>query len=313
VVRNRVMLASQGVTALVSVVSGILAYYWIPDHYRAYIYVMAAFQLFFLVPLLAWRMPESPRWLEAAGKHDKAERVMAKLEQRTERAFGAPLAPPDPNPLPLVEAGHALSGFKELFSNPLYRNRTVLLLIAWVLGYGGIIYGTGAFAAVYMADHGAGPQFVFGLITISAAVRFVAFQGNAFLGDRFERRDVILALSVLFAVSWFIMYQYPNLPTMAIFYTIGGIGSGLWLFNMYNYTAISFPTRLRSIGMGTADGLGHIGSWISVSKMGTLYDSGSNHLGWILFITLPGALLPSLAIRFLGVKQRNAVLEKVST
>jgi hypothetical protein len=109
------------------------------------------------------------------------------------------------------------------------------------------------------------------------------------------------------------MYQYPNLPTMAIFYTIGGIGSGLWLFNMYNYTAISFPTRLRSIGMGTADGLGHIGSWISVSKMGTLYDSGSNHLGWILFITLPGALLPSLAIRFLGVKQRNAVLEKVST
>jgi hypothetical protein len=40
---------------------------------------------------------------------------------------------------------------------------------------------------------------------------------------------------------------------------------------------------------------------------------GPNHLGWILFMVLPGALIPSLLIRVRGIRQRRAILEQVST
>ena len=39
---------------------------------------------------------------------------------------------------------------------------------------------------------------------------------------------------------------------------------------------------------------------------------GPNHLGWVLFIILPGAMLPALLIRIFGIKQAHAVLEQVS-
>ncbi|HEY1933412.1 MAG TPA: hypothetical protein VGG99_15475 [Acetobacteraceae bacterium] len=31
-------------------------------------------------------------------------------------------------------------------------------------------------------------------------------------------------------------------------------------FNLYNYTAASYPTRLRATGMGLTDGVGHLGA-----------------------------------------------------
>jgi hypothetical protein len=36
-------------------------------------------------------------------------------------------------------------------------------------------------------------------------------------------------------------------------------------------------------------------------------------LGWILWIIIPGALLPAVLIRFGGIRQARAVLEQIST
>jgi MFS family permease len=310
--RNTLLLGSQGITALVSVVSGILAYLWIPSQWQLFVYVMAAFQLLFLFPLLAWRLPESPRWLEAQGRYEEAERELARLEALCERAYGRPLPEPDPRPHPVIMAGHGLGGYGEIFGDARYRGRALLLLVAWFFGYAGIVYGVGAFSSVYMADHGASPHFVFALVTVAGLFRFLGFLANALLGERFERRDVILVLSVVFTLAWLAMFLVPAKPAMAVFYTIGGIGASLWLFNMYNYTAVSFPTRLRALAFGATDGLGHIGAWIGISLMGFMYLMGPNHLGWIAFITIPGALIPSLLVRGWGIRQRAAVLEQVS-
>lgn len=310
-VRNRLLLGSQGTTALVSVAVGLMAYALIPAHWQAYVYAAAVIQLFILLPLLIWRLPESPRWLEARGRHADAERVMSQLEERCQRHLAEPLPEPDPRPHPVIQAEHG--AWRELFTNPEYRRRTILILCAWLLGYPGIVYGYGAFASVYMVDHGATAHFVFLLITIAGIFRFLGFVVNARLGDRFERRDVILAVSTIFLVAWLVIYLIPSKPVIAVFYTIGGIGASLWLFNMYNYTAIAFPTRIRSVAFGWTDGLGHLGAWAGITLAGPLYELGPNHLGWILFIVVPGALIPSLLIRFWGIKQSNAVLEHVST
>jgi hypothetical protein len=50
-----------------------------------------------------------------------------------------------------------------------------------------------------------------------------------------------------------------------------------------------------------------------VTLTGPLYGMGPNHLGWVLFIVVPGALLPAILIRSFGIRQSRAVLEQVST
>ncbi len=310
-VRNRVMLGSQGVTALITVLSGLLAFWLIPTYWQWYVYAMAAFQLLVLLPLLAWRLPESPRWLEARGRQAEAEKAVQVLETRCQRYAREPFPEPDPTPHPVVRAGRG--AWRELFTSPVYRPRTLVTLAAWVLGYAGIVYGAPSFAAVYMADHGASAQFVFALITIAGLIRFGAFLLNAQLGERIERRDVILGFAILFSLAYLVMYFVPTLSVMAVFYTLGSIGGGLWLFNMYNYTAVSFPTRMRSMAFSWTDGLGHLGAWAGITLTGALFLMGPNHLGWILFMVVPGALIPSLLVRTLGIRQREAILEQVST
>jgi hypothetical protein len=118
---------------------------------------------------------------------------------------------------------------------------------------------------------------------------------------------------VLFSLSYVAIFLVPTAPVMAIFYTLGSIGGGLWLFNTYNYTAVAFPTRMRSMAFSRTDGLGHLGAWIGITLTGALYLMGPNHLGWILFMIIPGALVPSLLILIWGINQRKAILEQVST
>jgi MFS family permease len=201
----------------------------------------------------------------------------------------------------------------ELFTDPVYRGRTWLLIFVWLLAYAGLIYGVGAFVAVYMVDHGASAHFVFLTIAVAYAALFIGFQVNARLGERVERRDVLFAMGILFAVAWTVAWLIPNLWVIAACYVVSRIGTGLFLFNLYNYTAVAYPTRIRSKAFAWTDGLGHMGAWAGVTMLGPLYAFGPDHLGWILWIVIPGALLPAALIRFGGIRQSRAVLEQIST
>ncbi|HSU06981.1 MAG TPA: MFS transporter [Acetobacteraceae bacterium] len=310
-VRNRVLLASQGVTALVAVGVNMLAFWLIPGQWRAFLWVSAGVEILVLLPLLWWLLPESPRWLEARGRYVEADNVMAEYELRCCRYNAEPLRHPDASNNPLILAGR--DAWRELFTDPQYRRRTLLLIACWLCGYAGLIYGVGAFAAVYMVDHGGDAHFVFLTLAVAYGALFVGFLVNSWLGERVERRDVICAMGVLFALSWMVAWWVPSLMVIAVCYVISRIGTGLFLFNLYNYTAVAYPTRIRSVAFAWTDGLGHLGAWAGVTLLGPLYVLGPNHLGWVLWIVLPGALLPALLIRGLGIRQARAVLEQVST
>ena len=309
--RNRLLLASQATTAIVFVAVSLLAFWLIPAQWQLFVWISAAIEIVVLVPLLAWRLPESPRWLEAHGHAAAAERVMAALESRAEAATGRPLPASDPSRNPVIQAGPG--AWREIFTSPEYRTRTLLILACWMLSYPGMIYGVGAYMPVFMVDHGASPHFVFGLFVLASAATFVAFLLNAWLGERVERRDVLLAMGVLFAACWVWIWIWPTANVLAAGFILGRIGTVLWLFNLYNYTAVSFPTRLRSVAFAWTDGLGHLGAWAGVTLIGPLYAWGPDHFGWIVWIVLPGALLPALLIRAMGIRQARAVLEQVST
>jgi len=310
-IRNRVLLTSQGITALVAVGVNLLAFWLIPHQWRIFLWVSAGIEILVLLPLLWWFLPESPRWLEAHGRHEDAERIIAVYEARVQAALPTPLPEPEVGRNPVVSAKD--SSWTELFTSPDYRGRTWVLIIVWLLAYAGLIYGVGAFAAVYMVDLGGNAHFVILTIALAYVALFLGFLVNARLGERVERRDVIFAMGMLFAAAWVVAWLVPNLWIAAGAYVVSRIGTGLFLFNLYNYTAVAYPTRIRAKAFAWTDGLGHLGAWAGVTLLGPLYALGPNHLGWILWIIVPGAIVPAVMIRVLGIRQSRAVLEQVST
>ncbi|MGH7099811.1 MAG: MFS transporter [Stellaceae bacterium] len=310
VIRNKLLLATQGLTALVAGAVNLLAFWLIPGQWQAYLWVGAAIQLVIFLPLLSRFLPESPRWLETHGHHVEAERVVGELEERCRHFSGQPLPEPDQGLHPVVVAEKG--AWREIFTNPQYRGRTIVVLICWLCAYSGMIYGSGAFIPVYMVDHGASPHFVFLTFVITAVVIFLGFQVNARLREGIERRDVLCAMACLFAATFLILYLVPNLWVIAAFFIIGRIGVGLWVFNLYNYTAGAYPTRIRAMAFAWTDGLGHLGAWGGVTLLGPLYTMGPNHLGWVLWAIIPGALIPAFVIRTFGIRQAGATLEQIS-
>ena len=79
----------------------------------------------------------------------------------------------------------------------------------------------------------------------------------SWVADRYGRRVAILLP--------------PNLWIIAVFFVLSRIGVALWLFNLYNYTAVAYPTRIRATAFAWTDGLGHLGAGGGVTLLGPLY------------------------------------------
>ena len=186
-----------------------------------------------------------------------------------------------------------------------------MLLVVWLLGYAGLIYGTGAFAAVYMVDHGASAHFVFLLFAVAGGVRFAAFQVNSLLGERFERRDVMCGMAGLFILSWIVIYLIPALPVIAVFLPIAGIGADCGCL-----TSTTTPRSPIRPAYAPAPLPGLTGS--AISEPGPASPCSVRSMSWAESSRLdpvdtdPGALLPAVLIRSFGIKQAGVVLEQVS-
>ena len=68
---------------------------------------------------------------------------------------------------------------------------------------------------------------------------------------------------------------------------------------------------MRALGTGWTDGVGHLGAWGGVLLCGAVFTAAAP-LGWILLITIPGALLPAALVGAFGVRQRRRVLEELA-
>jgi len=308
-VRSRVVMGCQVVAIFVLevILGGLIPHYWFPAHYREYLWLLTALNLLIAV-LLYFRMPESPRWLEARERREQARKVVEGMEARVMKRHGA-LPEPDLQPYEVV-AEEKTSMFA-VFSKR-YAVVTVFLLVVMALGYGGIVYGNAGYRVLFLVEnrhYDAG--FVFALTAWAGVAGSAAYLLNAWIGERIERKYTQLVGAVLFAGGWYGVYAVHNTTALIALWIVSSIGTVLWLWSMYVYIPINYPTRMRSLGTGWTDGVGHLGAWGGVLLCGQVF-LASAPLGWIMLITIPGALIPAVLVGIFGKRQRRRALEELA-
>jgi putative MFS transporter len=312
--RGGVMLASQILAvAVFGLLGNLPAVFWVPSHYQWYIYLFCVVALGVLVPLALWAMPESPRWLEAHGRQVQAEHVTAALEAECLRRSGLTSLPePDYAKYSVPVTEHV--PLRQLLQGQ-YGQRTILLLIVWILAYSGMFYGFGGYEpSVLHAFHLSAGQ-TFGVILVSTVIGGgIGLAISSMLGEAVERRDTILVSALINVAALFAFYFVHSVVASYLLLTLSWGAAMVLLFNLYNYTAASYPTRLRATGTGLTDGVGHLGSVFGPIVAGALFAATATigFAGWFAYITIPGALIPAVLIAWFGINQRRAILEQIS-
>ena len=110
--------------------------------------------------------------------------------------------------------------------------------------------------------------------------------------------------AIVFAGCWYGLYNVHSTPAVVVLYIALATGEVIFLWNMYAYVPLNFPTRMRGLGTGWTDGVGHLGAWGGVLLCGQVFTAAAP-LGWILLVTIPGALLPGVMVGFFGIRQRR--------
>jgi putative MFS transporter len=308
-IRSKVIMGAQvlAIFLLAVVLASLIPHYWIPGEYRRYLWLLAGLNIMVAL-VLFWRMPESPRWLEAREHRDQARQVVERMEARVMKRHPV-LSEPDLTPHQMMAEE------KTRWFAPFGRQYvvvTIFLLVVMVLGYGGIVYGSVGYRFLFLAEsrhYSAG--FIFALAAWAAAASAAVYLLNALFGQRIERKYTQLAGAIMFAGGWWGVYAAHSTPALVTFFVVSTVGTTLWQFSMWVYIPGNYPTRMRSLGTGWTDGVGHLGAWGGVLLSGVVFTAAAP-LGWILLITIPGALAPASMVAVFGKRQRRRTLEELA-
>lgn len=272
--------------------------------WRAMLLVGAAFAL--VVFLLRVKLPESPRWLVAHGRHEEAREVIeqitgvrpsaAEVQERTRE---------DVEPARRPSAGALFRG-RQL-------RRTLFVCGFWFC-YSTAYYGISMYTPTILAPftHGSRVAVVLG----SGVVALLGLLGAVIgmqLVDSWGRRPLIITsfAGLTAALVVLALDTDPHLVFLIVLFSVAVLfaNSGGGILN-FVYPTELFPTALRATGSGLATSVSRIGSILGVLAFPHLVASwGSSTALWVFAAVGLSGLLICL---FMAPETKHRGLEEIN-
>lgn len=224
-----------------------------------------------LLPLVVLLLPESPRWLARLGRIDDVNRALAKLG-------GPPIA---------VDAELATGGrkapaaaptrVKALFASD-YRKRSIIIISLWFFTSFATFGLTTWVPSIYVREFKIPVADALAYAAISSTLYLFASPIVAAVMDHTGRRPLALGGTLIAAVALLsLAVHIPDSRTVLIaLVVLGALSISIGSLIVWPYTAESYPTRLRAVGLGMASATARGASMLTPLIVGgILAESGS--------------------------------------
>jgi putative MFS transporter len=282
-------------------VTAILGYLIIPTWGWRPMFIIAG-----IGSLVVWylrkNLPESPRWLEAQGRHAEAETLMKEIEKEVASTAGAL-----PAPKPAI-ATPQLSG-AAMFKPPILQR---LLVGSWCLiTINTLIFGFVIFLPQFFLRQGLTISNSLGYTVVLASASLVGCAVGAYLSDSIGRRWSIIVGSVLTIVFGWIYARFNASSDPVTVLSVGAvlivaiyIQTAL-LFGVY--TPELFPTEIRLRANGICNTFGRAATVVSPFVVGYLMVHYA--LPGVVWLMIGLVVVQIVAVYLWGVEPAKRSLE----
>lgn len=244
------------------------------------------------VPLLLWRLPESPAVLLAKGHTAEARRLAHR--------YG--LRPPHATTAPPAGARARLHAAAALFRGT-GRRATPLL---WSASFCGLllVYGVSTWLPQLMRAAGYGPTSSVAFLLAINAGGIVGMLIAGAVATRFGAARVSAVWFLLTAAGALLLALPLPLPLTYVIVTV----TGIWLFSaqvmVYATVPTLYPAPQVSAGLGWTTGVGRLGAVVGPALGGTVVAHGAQQWAFVTFAA--AGLTGALAIHLAGRTARKA-------
>ena len=251
--------------------------------------------------VLRKRLPESPRWLESAGRVEEAERLMLEIE--AEAGAGRTLPPPAP-PQPIA----ATLGIGALLSPPLLSRMVVGCICLVVVNT--LLYGFVTWLPTFFVTEGFSIARSAGFALLMGVGAPVGSAIGALMADRWGRKPTIVGASVCAIVFGAI---YPTvtdpvlLPVIGFALTVPIYVLVALLFGIY--IPELFPTSIRLRASGICHAFGRGATVVTPFIVVALFQS--HGVGGVMALMIGLLVLQAVVVALFGVEPSQRGLEEI--
>lgn len=262
-----------------------------------WVYGIGVLPALLIGPILRW-VPESPRWLAASGRGERAIGVMERIERAVQRSTGRPLPP-------VVAITRAPSVRRR------YLRRTIIVGLLWLLSYFAN-YGIATWLpTIYTSAFGLSVSTALAYSVATSVAGLIGAVAVALLVDRIGRRACLAGGSALAAVTFGVLALLGARSALELV-VLSALGA-LFVFavnlGLYLYAPELYPTPMRAAGAS----LGGVWNRLGVIAGPLVVGAFAAGLGLpAAFLVLGLAMLAAAVTAFLAEETRGRTLEEIS-